>query len=206
MDYFNLFSILENHNHTLRNATQTVEAMLNDNQNYFYGYGTEESCIAIYGITKMRKTITQWIGQIGVLVTAGLLAVKELIQMFVTWRSFFRNYFKSFENVLEISTCILSIVFVVDTNDCHDITGLRFGWQWQIGAFTITIAWISFLANVRMFPFLGIYVLMMADILKTFLKLSIVVILFVLAFALGFHSLLAEQVPFLSCLNLFTVS
>ena len=187
-----------NHVFVVRNATKTVETVLDANKNYYYGYGTEESCNAIYGMTKMKKSIIQWIGQIGVLVTAGLLALKELIQMFVTWRSYFKNYFKSFQNVLELSTCVLSIIFVVDTNDCHDVTGLRYGWQWQIGAFTITIAWISFLANVRMFPFLGIYVLMITDILKTFLKLSVVVILFVLAFALGFHSLLAEQVLFLS--------
>ena len=45
-----------------------------------------------------------------------------------------------------------------------------------------------------MFPFLGIYILMITNILKTFLKLSIIVIVFVLAFALGFHCLLAEQV------------
>ena len=171
-----------------------METILEENKNYYYGYGTEESCKAIVHISQMRKRTVQWVGQIGVLVTAALLALKELIQMSVTWRSFFRNYFRSFENVMELSTCILSIIFVVDTNHCHDITGLRYGWQWQIGAFTITIAWISFLSNVRMFPFLGIYVLMMSDILKTFLKLSTVVILFVLAFALGFHSLLAEQV------------
>ena len=136
----------------------------------------------------------QWIGQIGVLVTASLLTLKELVQLLQTWRSFFKNYFKSSENIMELSTCILSIVFVLDFNECHADTGLRHGWQWEIGAFTITIAWISFLSNVRMFPFLGIYVVMVTQILKTFLKLSIVVILFVLAFSLGFHSLLAEQV------------
>ena len=160
------------------------------------GYGTEQSCKAIENISNMRKKTIQWIGQVGVLVTASLLTLKELVQMLQTWRSFFRNYFKSSENIMELSTCILSIIFVVDFNECHTDTGLRFGWQWEIGAFTITIAWISFLSNVRMFPFLGIYVVMVTQILRTFLKLSIVVILFVLAFSLGFHSLLAEQVPY----------
>ena len=158
------------------------------------GYGTEQSCKAIENVSDMRKKSMQWIGQIGTLVTAALLTLKELVQLVQTWRSFFRNYFKSFQNIMELSTCILSIIFVLDFSECHADTGLRHGWQWQIGAFTITVAWISFLSNVRMFPFLGIYVVMVTEILKTFLKLSIVVILFVLAFSLGFHSLLAEQV------------
>ena len=136
----------------------------------------------------------QWIGQIGVLVTASLLTLKELAQLLQTYRSFFKNYFKSSENIMELSTCILSIIFVADFNECHADTGLRHGWQWEMGALTITIAWISFLSNVRMLPFLGIYVVMVTQILRTFLKLSIVVILFILAFSLGFHSLLAEQV------------
>ena len=158
------------------------------------GYGTEQSCKAIENVSDMRKKTMQWIGQIGVLVTASLLTLKELVQLLQTWRTYFRNYFKSGENIMELSTCILSFIFVLDFNECHADTGLRHGWQWEIGAFTITIAWISFLSNVRMFPFLGIYVVMVTVILKTFLKLSIVVILFVLAFSLGFHSLLAEQV------------
>ena len=175
-----------------RNATNIVKTVLNSYKDE--GYGTEQSCKAIENVSNMRKQTMQWIGQIGVLVTASLLTLKELVQLLQTWRSFFKNYFKSSENIMELSTCILSIVFVLDFNECHADTGLRHGWQWEIGAFTITIAWISFLSNVRMFPFLGIYVVMVTQILKTFLKLSIVVILFVLAFSLGFHSLLAEQV------------
>ena len=164
------------------------------------GYGTEQSCKAIENVSDMRKKTMQWIGQFGVLITASLLILRELVQFIQTWRS----YFKSAQNIMELSTCILSIIFVLDFNQCHADTGLRHGWQWEIGAFTITIAWISFLSNVRMFPFLGIYVVMVTQILKTFLKLSIVVILFVLAFSLGFHSLLAEQVSDLKNIIIYT--
>ena len=103
-------------------------------------------------------------------------------------------YFKSIMNIMELGTCVMAIIFVVDFNGCHAETGLRLGWQWEIAALTITVAWLIFLSNVQMFPFLGIYILMITNILKTFLKLSIIVIVFVLAFALGFHCLLAEQV------------
>ena len=145
----------------------------------------------------MEKRTIQMVAQIGVLVTASVHALKELIQL----AQYPRSYFKSYENIIELSTCILSIILVVDFSECHEMTGMRYGWQWQIGAVTITIAWIAFLSNVRMLPFLGIYILMIGNIMKTFLKLSIVVILFMIAFALGFHSLLAEQVNIIENLN-----
>ncbi len=46
---------------------------------------------------------------------------------------------------------------------------------------------------MRKFPFLGIYVVMFADVFKTFLKFSLICALFIVAFSLGFHALLAEQ-------------
>ena len=160
------------------------------------GYGTEQSCKSIRELSsddsdaKMGKSAVQLAGMIGVIATAGISVLKELIQLGQSGAA----YFKNCQNIIELGTCVLAIVFVVDFNECHAETGLRHGWQWEIGAFTITVAWIIFLSNVQMFPFLGIYILMITNILKTFLKLSIIVILFVLAFALGFHCLLAEQV------------
>ena len=45
-------------------------------------------------------------------------------------------------------------------------------------------------------PFLGIYVIMFFDILKTFLRFAIVFVIFIVAFGLGFHMLLIDQPPF----------
>ena len=70
----------------------------------------------------------------------------------------------------------------------------RFGWQWQLGAVAITAAWVNLVSNVRKFPFLGIYVVMITDVLLTFMKVAVIVILLVEGFALGFYCLLAEQV------------
>ena len=47
---------------------------------------------------------------------------------------------------------------------------------------------------MRKFPFLGIYVVMFTSVLKTFLKFSLICILFIIAWALGFHALIAEAV------------
>jgi hypothetical protein len=89
---------------------------------------------------------------------------------------------------------VSAIVFSVDFSKCNERTGLKFDWQWQLGAFSITASWLSLLLNIRKLPFLGIYIVMFTDVLQTFLKLSLVIGLFVIAFALGFHCLLAEQV------------
>ena len=43
----------------------------------------------------------------------------------------------------------MAIIFVVDFNGCHAETGLRLGWQWEIAALTITVAWLIFLSNVQ---------------------------------------------------------
>ena len=74
------------------------------------------------------------------------------------------------------------------------MASFRYGWQWQIGAISITMTWLNLLSNVRKFPFLGIYVVMFSDVMQTFLKFSIICALFLVAFSLGFHVLLAEQV------------
>ena len=84
-----------------------------------------------------------------------------------------------------------------DFTECHKRTGLRSGWQWQLGALSLLLTWLNLLSNVRKLPFLGIYVVMFSDVTVTFLKFSIIVILFLVAFALGFHTLIAEKVCYI---------
>ncbi len=98
------------------------------------------------------------------------------------------------ENMIEWTVYSLAIIFVIDFSACHARTGLRLGWQWQLGALCVTLTWLNLLSNVRKFPFLGIYVVMFTDVVQTFLKFSIIVALFIIAFSLGFHCLLAEKV------------
>jgi hypothetical protein len=63
-----------------------------------------------------------------------------------------------------------------------------------MGAITITLAWLNLLGTVRQLPIIGIYVIMFYDILKTFFRFAIVFIVFIVAFGLGFHILLQNQV------------
>jgi hypothetical protein len=103
-------------------------------------------------------------------------------------------YFVVFENLFEWSCYISAILFAFDFSDCHKSTGIRHDWQWQIGAYAITAAWLILLSNIRKFPFIGIYIVMFTNVLQTFLKLSVIIAMFIVAFSLGFHCLLANQV------------
>ena len=58
----------------------------------------------------------------------------------------------------------------------------------------LTLAWLNLLGDVRQFPFIGIYVIMFFDILKTFMRFAMVFLIFIVAFGLGFHLLLMDQV------------
>ena len=66
-----------------------------------------------------------------------------------------------------------------------------------MGASVVVLAWLNLLGDVRQLPFLGIYVIMFFDILKTFLKFVGVFLIFIIAFGLGFHVLLIDQVMIL---------
>jgi transient receptor potential cation channel subfamily A protein 1 len=65
-----------------------------------------------------------------------------------------------------------------------------------VTAVNVTLAWLNLLGDVRELPFLGIYVIMFFDILKTFLRFGIIFLIFIIAFGLGFHLLLVNQEPF----------
>ena len=156
----------------------------------YEGYGTEQSCKDLAHLLPMRKVPMQLIAEVGVLVITALNLLKEIIQLVQSPIA----HFKSLDNIMEVVICTLSILFVVDMNDCNEFAGLKLGWQWQIGACAITIGWISYLANMKTNAHMGIYVLMISKILMTFSKLTFVLVCPLVAFALGFHCLLAEQV------------
>ena len=67
-------------------------------------------------------------------------------------------------------------------------------WHRSIGALSVWLSWISLVLFMRKFPKLGIYVVMFTDIVKTFAQFFLVFTLFIIAFGLGFHILLYEQV------------
>ena len=77
--------------------------------------------------------------------------------------------------------------FFVDVRTCA---------QWQISAVTVTLAWLNLLFYMRMLSFVGTYILLFQDVIRSFLKVFFVVFIFVMAFASGFHMLLSHREGF----------
>ena len=67
---------------------------------------------------------------------------------------------------------------------------------WQLSALVLTLAWINLLVYMSHFPVFGKYITIFQDVLNTFLKVTFIIVIFLVAFALGFHVLLANQEPF----------
>ena len=63
-----------------------------------------------------------------------------------------------------------------------------------IGALSIFSAWMALVLFIRKFPRLGIYVVMFTSIMYTFTKFFLIFVLFLVAFALAFYTLLKDEV------------
>ena len=57
---------------------------------------------------------------------------------------------------------------------------------------SIFLAWMALVSFIRKFPKVGIYVVMFTSILYTFSKFFIIFVLFLVAFALSFYTLLYD--------------
>ncbi|XP_077977720.1 transient receptor potential cation channel subfamily A member 1 homolog [Glandiceps talaboti] len=119
--------------------------------------------------------------------------LKELIQMKIHPLEYVTP-----ENVIEWLIFILSLLFVANFVEEQHTSGLRYEWQWYCGVFAIFFAWLDLIIFIRKLAYVGIYVVMFIDVFKTFCRFSIILILFLMAFALSFYALLMNQPTFSS--------
>ena len=64
-----------------------------------------------------------------------------------------------------------------------------------IGSFLITCSWLNLSSYLTQLPIeLGIFIVMFLEIFKTVAKLGLLLLIFIIAFGLGFHIMLSEQV------------
>ena len=120
-----------------------------------------------------------------VIVLAGIRLLLEASQF---WYQL-KNYLTDWVNWIEVSLYILSIIFVSvfrTTCLCPE------GWQWQVGVMAILLAWIDLIVICSKFPSIGIYVIMFAKIVGTFLKVVFISILLVVTFGLTLHMTFSE--------------
>ncbi|XP_070568500.1 transient receptor potential cation channel subfamily A member 1 homolog [Ptychodera flava] len=148
-------------------------------------YGQEaENYIRPY-ITKFCKWFVVFLGIVGV--------VNEVFQACIR-----RGDYISFENIMEWFIYLSSLLLVFDFSPEQHITGLRNPWQWCLGAFAVFFAWMGMIIYIRKVQYVGTFVVMFTDMLKTFGHFCIVLFLFLLAFSLSFYSLLMNQSTFSS--------
>ena len=68
-------------------------------------------------------------------------------------------------------------------------------WSLPIGSFLITCSWLNLTSYLTQLPIeLGIFIVMFLEIFKTVAKLGLLLLIFIIAFGLGFHIMLSEQV------------
>ncbi|XP_069174826.1 transient receptor potential cation channel subfamily A member 1 homolog [Procambarus clarkii] len=120
-------------------------------------------------------SVTKWC----VVFVAFLEMVKELSHFYQARTAYLRG-----QNLVEWVCYSSAVLFVLDFNGCP----VKQGWQWQMGAMAIFLAWMDLLLFIRVFPFFGIYVIMFTEVLKTFISFFVVFFMFIVAFGLGFHT------------------
>lgn len=125
-----------------------------------------------------------------VIVFAVLHLAKEFYQIY-TQRL---RYFTEWTNFLEWALYLTAFLFVLPY--VTDDTGLRQNFEiyWQMGTFSIFFGYVNLILIVEPIKFLGLYVTMFLEVMKTVLKVLLLFVMFTLAFAMAFYILLKEQV------------
>ena len=93
------------------------------------------------------------------------------------------SYVTDWVNWVECVQYICSIFFViVYAMDSFCVLN----WQWQVGVVAVFLGWINLILFVSKLPFVGIYVIILISISKTFVRMLIVTILLIVAFGITF--------------------
>jgi len=128
------------------------------------------------------------IAAIIIIVLSFIRIITEIIEIYFR-RS---RYFLELENWLQMCSFVSSIIFVS--------YGLQSGcqcpesWQWQFGAFSVLVSWLSLIMLLKEFPLTGIYVEMFIHIIFTFMKLFLFAFLLVISFGLTFYMIFFRPV------------
>lgn len=131
-----------------------------------------------------KKTI-EYLCQYGIMVLVAINLVLEILEFYRA-----RSRYFSWKNMFDWLVYVMAFLLVFDITANAPYTGERECWQWEMGAITVVLAWLNLLGDIRQLPFLGIYVIMFFDILRTFFKFAVIFLLFIIAFGLGFHALI----------------
>ena len=71
----------------------------------------------------------------------------------------------------------------VRSNQCY----CTHQWQWQVGVIAVFLSWIVLLVSIRILPVIGIYAVMFIKICNNFIKVVILALLLISAFAIPLY-------------------
>ncbi|XP_065826130.1 transient receptor potential cation channel subfamily A member 1-like isoform X2 [Oscarella lobularis] len=120
-----------------------------------------------------------------VIAFAGANVVKEIIQIF----QMKVKYFRDFNNYLELTLYITTLLFVIPMENTREL------YQLEMGAVAVFLAWMNFLLYLQRFEALGIYIVMFVEVVKTLLVVLGVFFVIIVAFGLCFYVLLFPADP-----------
>ena len=116
------------------------------------------------------------VARVFVIIYSVIMLIRELAQAI----QFRLEYLTSFVNYIEVSLFIFTIMFAsVRSNQCYCTRS----WQWQFGVIAVFLSWIALIISIRKLPVVGIYVVMFIKIFNNFMKVVILALLLISAFA-----------------------
>ena len=102
------------------------------------------------------------------------------------------KYLKDWENYLQISLSVLTILVVL-TNRFHNCF-CPSGLQWQLACLSIFLAWSNFILLIRSVPFMAIPINMLLSISNSFLQVIALPVLLIVSFGIPLFLLFHEPV------------
>ena len=148
---------------------------------------TEELCrdaIQNFGESAKKDIIDRRL-MIAMYVFIGLNSIKNISALIIYIRI---NPAKTFTFVLEMISIILGAIFIHDA-DFQVGYVLRCPTQWQAGSFGLLIGYIGVFYYMQFIPVIGLYVLIIRQIVIRFLLFLPVLLVLIAAFAFSFHML-----------------
>eukprot|EP00092_Neocalanus_flemingeri_P034661 GFUD01037707.1.p1 GENE.GFUD01037707.1~~GFUD01037707.1.p1 ORF type:complete len:1460 (+),score=369.86 GFUD01037707.1:404-4381(+) len=129
---------------------------------------------------------------------------KEAIKIEVPSQNLFYFFLKQewaliFDLAVYIQALVIAFneTYVIETPEHPQLrTYLRSCFQWQVSAACVTLAWINLLVYMRQMSLVGKYIIILNDIIYTFVTFVVIFIIFVIGFTFGFYLLLHTQGSF----------
>ncbi|XP_063676952.1 transient receptor potential cation channel subfamily A member 1-like [Bolinopsis microptera] len=129
-----------------------------------------------------KKSVWVFISGLITIVSSVIRLIIEFLQLVYQ-----RHKYISIQNFVELALFALSIFFTVNVFYPEKIISET---EWQIGVFCLLVAWMNFM--MFLIPGIGIYIVMFVEVLQTFLKIMVVLILFIVAFGLTFNMVMVQ--------------